>query len=342
MRNIFLLMVFIALAMTLFVLHTKAQDKVTIKPMKEEGEVLWITVPDIMKDIGFSFDRYYIVPAREDSPEKIVNEIEIVGKVGGLRGEIRLGIFEDDVDAKAGCDRYLSSCAASAMPLMVGLGKPAKTITIGDESWRFGSAIMFLKGRTLCQVSFDGETTVDDHLNLARAMADAIHSHSTPHVIVTSEGQPPKTEDDSAPAPSIQCTKVHKSVIRPKGKEAKHMWRADLRIVGADTAKLFCFEFRQGCLVYGRTIVATRGEVQVWGNSTKAKYLGGPGKVMMRPAVGVGEKLRWGVEGEFTIGREIGGHNTDFSRFLHYDDSILFPWHPLRELPSSFCPRKVQ
>ena len=303
-RNIFLLMVFIVLAMALSVSHTQAEDEATIKQMKEEGEVLWITVPDIMKDISFSFDRYYVVPEREDSPQKIVNGIQIVGKVGGRRSEIRLGVFENDADAKAGCDRYLSSCAAVAVPIIVGMGASAERITIGDESWRFDSAIMFLKGRTLCSVRLGGETRGDDHLNLARAIADAIHSHSTPHVIATTEDELPATEDDSIPPPSIQCTKVHKSVIRPKGKEAQHMWRADLRIVGADTAKLFCFEFRQGCLVYGRTIVATRGEVQVWGNSAKAKYLGGPGKVMMRPAVGVGEKLRWGKEGEFTIGQE--------------------------------------
>ncbi len=303
-RNTFLIMLSVVLAMALSVSHTKAQDKVTIKPMKEEGEVLWITVPDIMKDISFSFDRYYVVPEREDSPQKIVNGIQIVGKVGGRRSEIRLGVFEDDVDAKAGCAWLFSDCAAVAVPIIVGMGASAKRITIGDESWDLDSAIVFRKGRTLCQVNLGTEAPIDDRLNLARAMADAIHSHSTPHVIRTSEVELRMVEDDSLPLPSIQEAKVRKAATPLNSKASQQTWLVDLRIVGADIAKRFCFKFRQGCLIYERTIVAAKGEVRVWGNSAEAQYLIGTGKVMMRPAVSVGEKLRWGEEGVLTVGQE--------------------------------------
>jgi hypothetical protein len=303
-RSIFLLIVSIGLAMILSESQPEAEDDATGEPIEHAGEVMWITIPDIMTDTRFSFDRYYIVPARQNSPKKIVNEIEIVGTVRGQRSEIRLGIFEDVADAKASCDWLFSDVAAVAMPIMKGVGESAERITIGDESWQLGSSILFLKGRTLCSVRFGGETRGDDHLDLARATADAIHFHPTPHVIVTFEGEPPKTEDDSLPPPAIQHAEVRNPSNPLHAKASDLTWLVDVRIVGAESAKLFCFEFHQGCLIYGRTVVAARGRTRVWGDSAEAQYLGRSGDVTMRPAIGVEEKLRWGEEKKLRIGRQ--------------------------------------
>ena len=138
---------------------------------------------------------------------------------------------------------------------------------------------------------------------MAKSVEKTIQSRATPYVLITAKGDIPNEAVDTIEEPSVRFSKVQEAVVLPKAKAAHRIWLAELRITGPKDAKWFCFELEKGCLLYGRTIVATRGKVQVWGSRPDAKYLGGSGKRTVRPAVGLEKKLRWGKPIELDLGR---------------------------------------
>ena len=262
----------------------------------EPSDVLWISLPGKIEAPLLIPDRYYTVPEKEGWTKRAIPAIAVTGKLEGKRCQIHLGVFASEDETKAACTSYLSSCAARAEALRLEDEKPL----IGDGTWALGSAIVFHKGRTLWEVVIDGASR-EAKMNFARALADLVLAHPAPYVLVTTGKELPTTAISDKLIPSLECIKVTETLHLEKGDHLPQVWQADLKVLGADKAQMICFEFSQGCLIYGRNIIAARGSVQVWGSSTTATYLSPEGKTTIRPAIIVGKELSWGSAKEITL-----------------------------------------